>query len=93
MTRSKIAKQVLALYRDFMVAARNKPGFSSRIREEFKRNAAIPLAESQRIEFLIRRGRRQLEGLKNPNTSSMQSFDPSARRKQSQLASNNIEPL
>lgn len=69
-----MAKQVLALYKQFMVAAKSKPGFQDRIRQQFKDNAKIPLSESLRVEFLMRRARKQLDLLKNPRTISYETF-------------------
>jgi Complex 1 protein (LYR family) len=79
MARSKISRQVLALYKEFMVAAKTKPGFQAKIRQEFKNHSDIPVAESLRIEFLIRRGKHQLETIRNPNARSLQSMDLSPK--------------
>lgn len=76
MVRSKLTKQVLGLYKTLMQAAKDKPGFQDQIRIEFKSNKKITLAESQRIEFLLRRGNRQLEMLKDPRTTGLKKFRP-----------------
>ncbi|KAG6928226.1 succinate dehydrogenase complex assembly factor 1 [Chelydra serpentina] len=39
---SKLQKQVLSLYRQFLQAGKEKPGFLPRIQAEFRKNASIP---------------------------------------------------
>nr|XP_043882645.1 succinate dehydrogenase assembly factor 1, mitochondrial [Solea senegalensis] len=77
---SKLQKQVLALYRQFLRAGRDKPGFIPRIRDEFRDNARIKRTDVMHIEYLYRRGQRQLEQLRDVNTKQLGSFskDPSA---------------
>ncbi|XP_062456692.1 succinate dehydrogenase assembly factor 1, mitochondrial [Rhea pennata] len=72
--RTRLQKQVLSLYRQLLRASKSKAGFAPRIREEFRRNAAIPARDALRIEFLLRRGQRQLELLRAANTKSSGSF-------------------
>ena len=67
MVRSRLSRQVLHLYKDFLRAARGKPGFKERIRGEFLQYSKMPLSESLRIEYLLRRGKRQLELLQSAN--------------------------
>lgn len=74
---SKLQKQVLSLYRQFLRAAQDKPGFIPRIRDEFRANAAIKKTEVMHIEYLYRRGQRQLELLKDVNTKQLGSFSKS----------------
>lgn len=71
---SKLQKQVLALYRQFLQAGRDKPGFVPRIREEFRVNARIKKTDVMHIEYLYRRGQRQLEQLRDTNTKQLGSF-------------------
>lgn len=71
---SKLQKQVLALYRQFLQAGKDKPGFVPRIREEFRVNARIKRTDVMHIEYLYRRGQRQLEQLKDINTKQLGSF-------------------
>ncbi|GAV09803.1 hypothetical protein RvY_19284 [Ramazzottius varieornatus] len=79
MVRSRLSRHVLRLYKGFMRAARDKPGFKERIRAEFKQHSALPLSESMRIEYLLRRGQRQLESLQNANVKEFRVFGvPSA---------------
>ncbi|MQL71196.1 hypothetical protein Taro_003502 [Colocasia esculenta] len=73
---SGIQKQVLSLYRGFLRAARSKaPEERRKIEEvvstEFRHNStAIDKKNFLYIEYLIRRGKRQLDQLKNPGTVS-----------------------
>lgn len=71
---SKLQKQILALYRQFLQAGKDKPGFVPRIREEFRVNARIKRTDVMHIEYLYRRGQRQLEQLKDINTKQLGSF-------------------
>uniref|UniRef100_A0A8D0GE10 Complex 1 LYR protein domain-containing protein n=1 Tax=Sphenodon punctatus TaxID=8508 RepID=A0A8D0GE10_SPHPU len=75
MTRhSKLQKQILSLYRAFLKAGKGKPGFLPRIQDEFRRNARIPRTDVMHIEYLLRRGQRQLEQLRDTNTKQMGTF-------------------
>lgn len=71
---SKLQKQVLSLYRQFLRSAQDKPGFLPRIRDEFRANSAIKKTDVMHIEYLYRRGQRQLELLKDVNTKQLGSF-------------------
>uniref|UniRef100_A0A8C8R7R5 Complex 1 LYR protein domain-containing protein n=1 Tax=Pelusios castaneus TaxID=367368 RepID=A0A8C8R7R5_9SAUR len=71
---SKLQKQVLSLYRQFLRASKGKPGFFPRIQAEFRRNASIPRTDVMYIEYLYRRGQRQLEQLRDVNTKQMSTF-------------------
>ncbi|XP_029961223.1 succinate dehydrogenase assembly factor 1, mitochondrial [Salarias fasciatus] len=71
---SKLQKQVLSLYRQFLRAGRDKPGFLPRIRDEFRENAAIRRTDVMHIEYLYRRGQRQLDQLRDSNTKQLGSF-------------------
>ncbi|XP_040051571.2 succinate dehydrogenase assembly factor 1, mitochondrial [Gasterosteus aculeatus] len=75
---SKLQKQVLALYRHFLRAGRDKPGFVPRIRDEFRENAGIKKTDVMHIEYLFRRGQRQLEQLRDVNTKQLGSFSKPA---------------
>eukprot|EP00842_Homolaphlyctis_polyrhiza_P001366 jgi/Hompol1/222/HPOL_000677-RA len=60
MKPSGLQKEVIALYRDFLRAVRRKP--------VFRHDAThISRKDFTTIEFLLRKGRKQLETLKNPN--------------------------
>lgn len=71
---SKLQKQILALYREFLRAGRDKPGFIPRIRDEFRENSQIKKTDVMHIEYLYRRGQRQLDQLKDVNTKQLGSF-------------------
>uniref|UniRef100_A0A452I0K9 Complex 1 LYR protein domain-containing protein n=1 Tax=Gopherus agassizii TaxID=38772 RepID=A0A452I0K9_9SAUR len=71
---SKLQKQVLSLYRQFLRAGKEKPGFLPRIQAEFRKNASIPRMDVMHIEYLLRRGQRQLKQLRDVNTKQMGGF-------------------
>ncbi|XP_053303946.1 succinate dehydrogenase assembly factor 1, mitochondrial [Spea bombifrons] len=71
---SKLQKQILILYKQFLRAGKEKPGFLPRIQQEFRNNAKIPKTDVMHIEYLVRRGQRQLEQLKDVNTKQLGSF-------------------
>ncbi|MEE6458528.1 hypothetical protein FKM82_000325 [Ascaphus truei] len=71
---SKLQKQVLNLYKQFLRAGKAKPGFLPRIQDEFRKNAKIPKMDVMHIEYLLRRGQRQLEQLKDINTKQLGAF-------------------
>ncbi|XP_028920446.1 succinate dehydrogenase assembly factor 1, mitochondrial [Ornithorhynchus anatinus] len=71
---SKLQRQVLSLYRQFLRAGREKPGAMSRIRAEFRQHARIPRADVLRIEYLYRRGQRQLDQLRDSRTKRLGAF-------------------
>lgn len=72
--RSRLQKEVLHLYRDLLFAAKGKPGFEQTIRQEFRQHSAIPRSDTLRIEFLLRKGHRKLEMIKDPHISGMGHF-------------------
>ncbi|KAM0198008.1 hypothetical protein ACHAPQ_005811 [Fusarium lateritium] len=68
---SGLQKEVLALYRNCLRESRKKPKttrphFESFARNEFHRNLAIDKRDFAAIEFLLRKGRRQLESYGSP---------------------------
>ncbi|XP_055519733.1 succinate dehydrogenase assembly factor 1, mitochondrial [Leucoraja erinacea] len=71
---SKLQKQVLKLYKQFLRAAKDKPGFLPLIQEEFRKNSQIPRKDVMHIEYLFRRGQRQLELLRESNTKQVAAF-------------------
>ncbi|KAH7659994.1 succinate dehydrogenase assembly factor 1 protein [Dioscorea alata] len=82
-SRSKLSgmqKQVLGLYRDFLRAARKKPPeernrIQSIISSEFHEKAKnVDRKNFLYIEYLMRRGKKQLEQLNNPETVSLSTF-------------------
>ncbi|PCD22729.1 hypothetical protein FGRA07_04099 [Fusarium graminearum] len=73
---SGLQKEVLALYRNCLRETRKKPQatrphFESYARNEFARNLSIDKRDFAAIEFLLRKGRRQLEVYGSPATSSL----------------------
>lgn len=71
---SKIQKQILGLYKEFLKISQTKPGMSDYIRSEFKKNAAIPRTETLHIEHLYRRGQRQLQMLQRQDVKGVGVF-------------------
>ncbi|XP_063309673.1 succinate dehydrogenase assembly factor 1, mitochondrial [Pelobates fuscus] len=71
---SKLQKQILSLYKQFLRAGKEKPGFLPRIQQEFRNNAKIAKTDVMHIEYLMRRGNRQLEQLKDVTTKQLGSF-------------------
>ncbi|KAK9144866.1 hypothetical protein Sjap_004769 [Stephania japonica] len=75
-----LQKQVLGLYRGFMRAARGKAPEERRRMEaivsaEFRRNAAaVERKNFMYIEYLLRRGARQLDQLKSADTVALSTF-------------------
>ncbi|KAF5981162.1 Complex 1 LYR [Fusarium coicis] len=68
---SGLQREVLALYRNCLRESRKKPQatrshFESFARHEFSRNLAIDKRDFAAIEFLLRKGRRQLEVYGSP---------------------------
>ncbi|KAH7274511.1 hypothetical protein B0J15DRAFT_386281 [Fusarium solani] len=68
---SGLQKEVLALYRNCLRESRKKPQatrphFENFARNEFARNLKIDKREFAAIEFLLRKGRRQLEVYASP---------------------------
>ncbi|XP_068766314.1 succinate dehydrogenase assembly factor 1, mitochondrial [Struthio camelus] len=76
--RSRLQREVLSLYRQLLRAGKDKPGSEQRIREEFRRHAGTPAGDSLRLEFLLRRGRRQLEQLRAASTKRLSAFGRAA---------------
>nr|XP_058900305.1 succinate dehydrogenase assembly factor 1, mitochondrial [Kogia breviceps] len=71
---SRLQRQVLSLYRELLRAGRGKPGAESRVRAEFRQHARLPRSDVLRIEYLYRRGRRQLQLLRSGHATAMGAF-------------------
>ncbi|XP_078097915.1 succinate dehydrogenase assembly factor 1, mitochondrial isoform X2 [Mustelus asterias] len=71
---SKLQKQVLNLYKEFLRVAKTKPGFLPLIHTEFRKNAQIPRTDVMHIEYLLRRGQRQLDLVRQSNTKRLAAF-------------------
>ncbi|KAH7035058.1 uncharacterized protein B0I36DRAFT_429274 [Microdochium trichocladiopsis] len=72
MALSGLQKEVLALYRQCLRAARQKPEatqshFKAYARAEFGKSILISKKDFSAIEFLLRKGRRQLDLYSQPN--------------------------
>jgi len=74
---SGLQKQVLALYRAALRVARSKPETRGQMeamaRQEFRKHQHLGRADVSRIEYLIRRGRKQLNTIMDPNVSAVSS--------------------
>ncbi|KAF4466629.1 Found in Mitochondrial Proteome [Fusarium albosuccineum] len=76
---SGLQKEVLALYRNCLRESRKKPQatrphFESFARNEFSRNMSIDKRDFAAIEFLLRKGRRQLEVYASPGIKDVRFF-------------------
>lgn len=71
---SRLQRQVLSLYRELLRAGRGKPGAEARVRAEFRQHASLPRSDVLRIEYLYRRGRRQLQLLRSGHAKAMGAF-------------------
>ena len=71
---SRLQRQVLSLYRELLRAGRGKPGAEARVRAEFRQHAGLPRSDVLRIEYLYRRGRRQLQMLRSGHATAMGAF-------------------
>ncbi|XP_051119442.1 uncharacterized protein LOC127243459 [Andrographis paniculata] len=77
---SGMQKQVLALYRGFLRAARSKPPeerskIESFVSSEFRLNSSqVDRKNFLYIEYLLRRGKKQLDQLKSPDTVALSSL-------------------
>lgn len=78
MVRSRLQKQVLSLYRKFLRASQDKPGFTDYIKHEFRKNSVISKTDGLRIEYLLRRAQNQLKQLEKMETKSMGFFTQEA---------------
>lgn len=58
---SKLQIKILQLYKDLLVVAHKKSISKNLIKEEFQKNLHISKSDTLRIEYLYRRGHRQLE--------------------------------
>lgn len=72
---SRLQRQVLSLYRELLRAGRGKPGAEARVRAEFRQHACLPRSDVLRIEYLYRRGKRQLQLLRSVHAKTLDAFD------------------
>jgi len=75
-----VLPQVLQLYKDFLVAASQKPTPEGResivneTRKRFKKNMTVPAREFGRIEHMIRMGEKKLTTVKLKSFQGIQTF-------------------
>ncbi|XP_070619890.1 succinate dehydrogenase assembly factor 1, mitochondrial [Erythrolamprus reginae] len=81
---SRLQREVLGLYRQFLRACRGKPGFLPRVQAEFRRAARIPRTDVLLIQYLLRRGQRQLAQLREGHATRMGVFVPGEKGQQQQ---------
>ena len=72
--RSRLQKEVLKLYRQFLEASKGKDGFREHIQQEFRKHANLPKTDGMRIEYLLRRGEHSLRTLKKTECQSLGYF-------------------
>jgi len=82
---SGMQRRVLALYRAFWRMARSKPAesrsaFEALVRQEFRRNMNVPRGNTSAIEFLLRRGERQLNMLRSADVKGLRFYDGNASK-------------
>ncbi|KAK2068722.1 hypothetical protein P8C59_003350 [Phyllachora maydis] len=78
MALSGLQREVTSLYRQCLRACRRKPNaarphFEHLARAEFDRNRTIDKRDFAAIEFLLRKGRRQLDVYSSPDTRDVNS--------------------
>lgn len=62
--RSQLQREVLKLYRSFLVACKSKPKETKLIvQREFRKNASVQKTDTIMIDYLLRRGKKQLRTL------------------------------
>ncbi|KAH6619538.1 complex 1 protein-domain-containing protein [Chaetomium sp. MPI-SDFR-AT-0129] len=76
MRLSGLQKEVLSLYRQCLRECRKKPStrrdhFQVFARQEFEKNVKIDKRDFSAIEFLLRKGRRQLEIYSSPGVKDI----------------------
>ncbi|XP_061351109.1 succinate dehydrogenase assembly factor 1, mitochondrial-like [Gastrolobium bilobum] len=77
---SGMQKQVLSLYRGFLRVARSKSdderrNIESIVSQEFRRNSVeVDRKNFLYMEYLLRRGNKQLDQLRNPGTTGLTSL-------------------
>ena len=72
---SKVQLQVLSLYKQFMRITKEQPGFQDYIRNEFKKNSTLARSDIVKVEYLLRRGWRQLDMLKTTSVKGAGVFE------------------
>jgi hypothetical protein len=86
MPKSGVVKQVLSLYRVLLRAARARPSPEERAalesfsRSEFERHRQVKRSDTQRIEYLLRAGRRKADAVAAGSGFSLVSPPPPPTR-------------
>ena len=78
---TRIQLQVLRLYKDFMRTAAKRPGIAEHVRSEFKKNKTVPKKNILMIEYLMRRGERQLAQLSKSTVQGVGVFEKESENK------------
>jgi len=72
---SAVQKQVLSLYRSFLRAARTKgaqrANFEALVKSQFEQDKRLSKTDFRRIEYLLRRGHRQLQIFQDPQSKAV----------------------
>ena len=72
---SKLQKNILAIYKQFLRCSHDKPGTRDYVKTEFRKNsAAIAKTDVLRVEYLYRRAEKQLKLLQNDSVKDMGVF-------------------
>ncbi|KIH90912.1 complex 1 protein (LYR family) protein [Sporothrix brasiliensis 5110] len=76
MRLSGLQREVLSLYRQCLRASRQKPEasrahFEAYARSEFAKNKGLGKKDFAAIEFLLRKGRRQLDAMSSPGITDV----------------------
>ena len=73
---SRLQICVFSLYRKLIRACEGRPGFKEYIQAEFRKNAKIPRSNILQIEYLMRRGEKQLKDLQRREMQSISLIKP-----------------
>lgn len=73
---SRLQAAVFSLYRKLIRSCKGRPGFKQYIQAEFRKNSKIPRTNIMRIEYLIRRGEKQLKDMQKEEIHSISMFQP-----------------
>ena len=74
MQRSQLQREVIKLYRELLRASKGKNGMKEHVQLVFHENADIPKRNYIHIEYLLRRGQRQLKTLQVGGVTKVRSF-------------------
>ena len=72
---SKLQKNILAIYKQFLRCSQDKPGTRDFVKSEFRKNStAIAKTDVLRVEYLYRRAEKQLKLIQNDSVKDMGVF-------------------